>query len=53
MIKYTYVAYLKVAMRFVFGIGGLSIFMVYWAEAYSVPCRISKMEPFVKTVNYF
>ena len=53
MIKCTYVAYLKVDMRFVFAIDGLFIFMAYWTEVYSVPCKISKIELSVKTVNYF
>ena len=35
VIKYFYVAYLKVAMWFVFALYGLFIFMVSWVLAYS------------------
>ena len=51
MIKYNYIACLKAAMRFVFTIYGLFIFMVYWAEAYAELSKISKMEIFTKIVN--
>ena len=50
-VKYTYVALLKAAIRCVFAIYGLFIFMVYWAEAYSEPCQISKMILFAKIVS--
>ena len=51
MIKYSYVAYVKAATRFIFTIYGLFIFIVYWAEPYSEPCQTSKVELFAKIVN--
>ena len=51
VIKYTYVACFKVAMRSIFAIYDLFIFMVYWPEAYSEPCQTSKIELFAKIVN--
>ena len=40
VIKYTYVACLKVAIWSVFAVNGLIVFMVYWTIAYSGPCTI-------------
>ena len=51
MIKYTYVAWLKVVIRFVFAMYGFFIFMIYWTEAYSETCQASKMKLFEKIVN--
>ena len=54
---YTSVAYLTVAIWFVFVLYGLIFFMVYWTEAYSEPCKTSKMQLYsenrlgVKAVN--
>ena len=44
MIKYTYLACQKDGLWLVFAIYGLFVFMVYWAEAYSHSCQISKIE---------
>ena len=48
MIKYTYLAYLKVSMWFVSALDDLIVFMVYWTEAYPEPCQTSKMDLFRK-----
>ena len=37
-IKYTYVAFFKVTMRFVIALYGLIVFVVYWTIAYWEPC---------------
>ena len=52
LIKYTYVACLKVAFWFVFVSCGLIVFIVYWPIAYSEPFQTSKMELFVKIVTF-
>ena len=51
VIKYTYVAYLKVLLWFVFSIDGLFILMVNWNEAYSEPCKTSEVELLAELVN--
>ena len=51
MIKYFYLACLKVFLWFVFAIYGLLAFMVNGQEAYSHSCETSKMERFAKLVK--
>ena len=51
VIKYTYLACLKVLLWLVFAIYGLFIFTVTWKEAYSDPWKTSEVELFAKLVN--
>ena len=52
VIKYSYVAYLKVIMRLIFAFAyGLLVYMIYWTVAYSESCQTSKMELFCEN-NY-
>ena len=51
MIKYFYLACLKVFLWSVSAIYGLLAFMVNGAEAYSHSCQTSKLERFAKLVN--
>ena len=49
VIKYTDVVCLTNDILFVFVLNDSIIFIVYWTEAYSQPCQISKME-FLSTI---
>ena len=51
VIKYTYLACLKVVLWFLFAICGLFVFMVHWAEKYSDSCQTYKMELSAKLVH--
>ena len=51
VIKYTYLAYLKVVLWFVFTTYGLFVFMFYWVQVYSDSCQTSKMELSAKLVK--
>ena len=51
MIEYSFVAWLKAGMWFVFAFRGLIVFMVYWAIKYPEPFETSKMEFFLKEVT--
>ena len=51
VIKYTYLACLKVVLWFLFAICDLFVFMVHWAEKYSDSCQTSKMELSAKLVH--
>ena len=53
VIKYTYVACLRAAMRFVFAIYGLFIFMFYWTEAYVKYLRWTFLRKQLTSVYYF
>ena len=50
VIKYSYLACLKVLLWLVFTIYGLFIFMVNWKEAYLEPCKTSAVELFAKLI---
>lgn len=51
MIKYTYLARLKIVLWFVFDVYGLFDFMVYRTGAYSDSCQTYKKKLFAKLFN--
>ena len=51
VIKYNYLAFLKVFLWFVFVIHGFFIFMINRKEAYSEPYKTSEVELFAKLVS--
>ena len=51
VIKHNYLACLEFFLWFIFAINDLFVCMVYWKEAYSEPCHISKVELFGKLVS--
>ena len=51
VVRFIYLACLKVVLWFVFAKYGLFVFMVCWTEAYSEPCQTFKMELLAKLVK--